>query len=756
VGDQIQKYFDLADTDPDRAVPCFVNIWENQGSLTTRALALQGLGRAAQHGHVKQALADWEVLKDIAKEVKGKGEVSSDLTRWAAAKALEDIGYSLKDLQHLEGGGFTESLDRIRREIRDRKLVEINRIQRLNTRGETTAEYERNLEFWVYGPVEELFAGNDHSPNYQELVKDVISELHGRGVYLGLRSSNRIVHGAALREAEIIFKESAEIEEFIYGLVEEFLYNSNHEVSLIHKATDLSKKLKTLSKLLSQEKDAKLLEVVLHHAQSHFIQSVDNQKFLYGYLEQFLIDRTHEVTLRIMAIEIITKASGLKKVETLSKLLLEDIPLQNVALRQIRLIFKESSQIEELLFETLDQFLNYNYEVSLKIDAAELVYTARNLNKKLTTLSKLLLEDTELRNLAVRLLTPYKQELARVDADAHTVLDALVFNYTLKTWQKPELQESKISQLETYLSSASQRQFKEVFPIISMHRSNSDDWNYEAERKYNKSVVWAEYLQWMQESAIEDNEKSDNALRREIKKLVYKDLTISELETNLSSAIQYQREISAIFTSAIDAAESLGEKYGKSASLVTGCLQNKHEDVIKATDEKSTHPLREQIKELVHIQNTIKNYQSFFKKIPYRIKSIDSNLYRKIKNISGFTSSEHYKKIDTYNDCIQTFHELESVSHHIFRELSDKRSEVRSQQSKEEAGLHELGNNGCLVIIALIFMLSILRDILIILFIMIGLIVLGYILLRSNLNNKEKLLDALTDDLLKLPHWWQK
>ncbi|TAE68594.1 MAG: hypothetical protein EAZ86_12775 [Oscillatoriales cyanobacterium] len=767
VGEQIQAFFDFAETDPDRAVPFFVNIWETQASLTTRALALQGLGVAAKHYRVKEAFADWDVLKDIAKEVKGKGEVSNDLTRWAAASALEAIGYSRQSLENLQGGGFTEPLDRIRREIRDRKFIEINRIPRLNSRGETTAEYERHLEFWIYGPADELLNDRDRSLNYQDLVGDVISKLHGRGVYLGLISPNSIVQGAALRQAGLIFKESAQIEKFIYGLLEEFLYNSNHEVSLritatkiIHTATDLSKKLKTLSKLLSQEKDAKLLEVVLHHAQSLFMESVDNQKFIYGYLEQFLIDRTHEVSVRIMAIEIITKASGLKKVETLSKLLLEDIPLQNVALRQIRLIFKESSQIEELLFETLDQFLNYNYEVSLKIDAAELVYTARNLNKKLTTVSKLLLEDTELRNLAVRLLTPYKQELARVNADAYTVLDALVFNYTLKTWQKPELQESKISQLATYLSSASQRQYKEIFPIISMPRTNSGDWNYESAVKYSKSVVWAEYLQWMQESAIEDNEKSDNPLRMEIKKLVYKDLTISQLETNLSSAIQYQREISAIFTSAIGAAESLGEKYRKSASLLTGCLQNKHEDVIKATDEKSTHPLREQIKELVHIQNSIKKYQSFLKRIPYRIKSIDSNLYRKIKNFSGFASLEHPKKIDTYNDCFQTFDELDSLRDQVFFESLDKRSEVWSQQSEQEDALNKLVNNGCLVIIALIFMLLIFmlifRDILIILFIMIGLIVLGYKLLISHLNNKQKLIEALTDDLCDLPRWWEK
>ena len=170
VGEQIQAFFDFAENNPDRAVPFFVNIWETQASLTTRALALQGLGVAAKHYHVKEAFADWDVLKDIAKEVKGKGEVSNDLTRWAAASALEAIGYSQQSLQHLEGGGFTEPLDRIRREIRDRKLIEINRIPRLNSRGETTAEYERHLEFWIYGPADELLNDNDRSLNYQNLI----------------------------------------------------------------------------------------------------------------------------------------------------------------------------------------------------------------------------------------------------------------------------------------------------------------------------------------------------------------------------------------------------------------------------------------------------------------------------------------------------------------------------------------------------------------------------------------------------------
>ncbi|WP_293340178.1 hypothetical protein [Microcoleus sp. CAWBG58] len=55
VGEQIQAFFDYAEKNPDRAVPFFVNIWETQASLTTRALALQGLGVAAKHDRVVES-----------------------------------------------------------------------------------------------------------------------------------------------------------------------------------------------------------------------------------------------------------------------------------------------------------------------------------------------------------------------------------------------------------------------------------------------------------------------------------------------------------------------------------------------------------------------------------------------------------------------------------------------------------------------------------------------------------------------------
>lgn len=115
-----------------------------------RALALQGLGRIGDP-HIKQALAacdteeDLQVLRDVANEVRGQGKVSSDLTRWAAAWAIENIGFPRNAIGHLQGGALTEPPRRIRNEIINRKLQEIHRIQILDSRNVVNYEYERKL-----------------------------------------------------------------------------------------------------------------------------------------------------------------------------------------------------------------------------------------------------------------------------------------------------------------------------------------------------------------------------------------------------------------------------------------------------------------------------------------------------------------------------------------------------------------------------------------------------------------------------------
>lgn len=568
---------------------------------------------AAKHYRVKEAFADWDVLKDIAKEVKGKGEVSNDLTRWAAASALEAIGYSQQSLQHLEGGGFTEPLDRIRREIRDRKLTEINRIQRLNTRGETTAEYQRNLEFWLYGPVEELFAGNDRSPNYQELVKDVIRELHGRGVYLGLISPNSIVQGAALRQAELIFKESAEIEDFIYGLLEEFLDNSNHETSLrihaaeiINTATDVNRRLKNLSKLLLEERNPKLHEVALRQAQQAFHHYAED--FIYGLLEAFLD--------------------------------------------------------------------NSNNEIALRIYAAEIINTTTDLSRRLKTLSQLLLEKIELRNAAVRLLTPYKHDLTRLEPDADTILKALVFSYSLNTLQKPQLQ----------------------------------------------------------------------------------DLTISQLETYVSSASQYHREISAIFTSAIPASESLARRYGRNSSVVKQFLENKQDEYLSPL-ESWIQILRNQISETETDNTKVQSNQALINKtidfmcelseteysyrsdLPFPIPKKVCILDQKI--VLSSTDSH------TYNQNCQIQRDLKSINFYLLKFLKEKEKKDIESHKCEFNFVHLLSG---LIMSFWSYSAVLLPPLLIPLLIVVGIA----ILLIKNRQKEEKKLKYLQSIIHKLNTQWKE
>ena len=174
--------------------------------------------------------------------------------------------------------------------------------------------------------------------------------------------------------------------------------------------------------------------------------------------------------MRINAAEIINTSTDVnRRLKTLSKLLLEERnpKFHEVGLRQAQSAFHHYA--EDFIYGLLEKFLdNSNNEIALRINAAEIINTTTDLSRRLKTLSQLLLEkNIELRNVAVRLLTPYKHDLTRVEPDADTILKALVFiySYSLNTLQKPQLQDLTISQLETYFSSASQehRGISEIF-----------------------------------------------------------------------------------------------------------------------------------------------------------------------------------------------------------------------------------------------------------------------------------------------------
>ena len=207
-GDQIEMFLAIAEGQPETAITSFSTVVRNLTSPPIKALALQGFGKISQP--YKQALAlctskeSQELLKLLCSEIRNR---SSDLTTWAAAEALREMGFSLDNIQHPQGGNLSEPPRRIQNEILEHKIQEINRIQRLNSRGKFTADYERFLEFWIYGPISEFLNHNLNTSNYLDIVKDILHLTQVRGVQLGLNSDNSEVQDESFDKIKSIFKQ---------------------------------------------------------------------------------------------------------------------------------------------------------------------------------------------------------------------------------------------------------------------------------------------------------------------------------------------------------------------------------------------------------------------------------------------------------------------------------------------------------------------------------------------------------------------
>jgi len=209
-GDQIEMFLTIAEGQPETAITSFSTVVRNLNSPPIRALALQGFGKISQP--YKQALAlcaskeSQELLKLLCNEINNR---SSELTTWAAAEALKEMGFSLDNIQHPQGGNLSEPPRRIQNEILDQKIQEINRIQRLNSQGQFTAKYERFLEFWIYGPIIQFFEESFTSQRYIEIAGDILHVTQVRGIQLGLNSSNKKVQELSLDRAKDVFNQYA-------------------------------------------------------------------------------------------------------------------------------------------------------------------------------------------------------------------------------------------------------------------------------------------------------------------------------------------------------------------------------------------------------------------------------------------------------------------------------------------------------------------------------------------------------------------
>lgn len=397
-GEKVELFFAVAENLPEVAVSAFAEILETKASPSMRALALQGLGRI-RDPQIKQALAacdteeDLQVLRDVANEVKGKGEVTSDLTRWAAAWAIENIGFPWDAIEHLQGGALTDPPYRIRNEIINRKLQEINRIQQRDSRNEFTPEYERNLEFWLYGPTEELFREKSTSGQYQTLVGDVIYCLNVRGIELAIDKDRGFLKG------------------------------------------------------VDEEKRRSLQEQALRIAGSKFAKFTEfEQKRAYETIGYFLDNSfNNDIPLRKLAAQAIKQAGSWLSPSIRARSFVICEQWQQVAAIGEPAV----PHLEEVIERTLRLTASENEMINQQIKAVEALGQIQfaDFSEQIKKLAKVLLRpEDQVRKAAARLLEPHKG----VDRNIANLVEALLFEYSL---DKPDLKDSTVPQMDERLSS---------------------------------------------------------------------------------------------------------------------------------------------------------------------------------------------------------------------------------------------------------------------------------------------------------------
>ncbi|KOR34560.1 hypothetical protein AM228_23340 [Planktothricoides sp. SR001] len=665
-GEKVELFFAVAENQPEVAVPAFVEILETQAKQPIRALALQGLGRI-RDPHIKQALAacdteeDLQVLRDVANEVKGKGEVSGDLTRWAAAWAIENIGFSQDAIPHLEGGALTEPPYRIRNEIIGRKLQEIGRIQILDSRNEVTPEYEINLEFWLYGPTEELFRANFNLPQYQTLVGDVIYFLNVRGIELAIdkdrsflqiddERKRRWLQEQALRIAGSKFAEFTEFEQKrAYKTIEDkdFLSNDyNQDIPLRNLAAQAIKQagswldpsIRSRSFVICEEweKAVAIGEPALAHLQEvierklklttsenelrqHQIKALETILAIFDKNYTEISASNHQIVDCLLLTEFLSnnynnniswRKSAAQAIKQAGSWLYPSIRARSFVIceqwQQVAAIGEPAvSHLEEVIERNLRLAASEDEIINQQIKAVETINQIQfaELSEKIKKLVKVLLlcPEEQVRKATARLLEPHKGVVPNIA----NLVDALLFEYTL---EKPEL----------------------------------------------------------------------------------KDLTVPQMDERLSSCREKESVIATTFANAIAEANSLARTYSKSTSAAQEFLQNKQEAYLSDIRGWITQ-LEKQIAETSRYQKKIKYYQESLKDALSEIRGIDSELYKELMAVPKQTAlnSTEYQ---TYNQCQNLSPDLEYIKSQFVPKINQGQAKL-NKKSKErfEAGLWGMG-----------------------------------------------------------------
>ena len=386
----------MAESNPDVASSAFINVLKYEASPPIRALALQGIAKIAPV-LTKQDLASGEseyslaLLQCLSSEVAGTKQPTGDLTLWAVAWAIEQLGFSPDKMEHWMGGTTLDILRRIRHQIIHKKLEEINNIHRFDGTGQFTPAYETYLEFWLYGPTEELLRAHIYSSKYIGVVKDVLNSLQVRGIEIALDSPNRIVQKEALFLAQEIFLESWETQQKLYHSLKYFLLEDYYD------------------------------DVYLRQLAAEPISKAGSWLDISQVAKAAIICQNWQQVIAI----------GEPSVATLEKAIAGNILLADI------------SNDREII----------NCQIKAVETIGKIKFA--HLTTKLQVLSKILLHpEEEVRNAAVILLIPHRSQLSRLEKDASNLLQAILFEYQLNKPELRDLtipeMEKLISEADKY------------------------------------------------------------------------------------------------------------------------------------------------------------------------------------------------------------------------------------------------------------------------------------------------------------------
>jgi len=153
---------------------------------------------------------------------------ATQLIRWSAAKTINCIWFDEEWLRqnkpyyiNAQFNINNTRIDRIEKQITEQEVEKLSRLQNKdrysNTdRLEFSEDYQKYLEFWVYGPSSVLFELPSKSDKYDDLIKDeyssliqdVLDQLEPRGIKLGIDSRVTDHIERSLKLAKTLFKKT--------------------------------------------------------------------------------------------------------------------------------------------------------------------------------------------------------------------------------------------------------------------------------------------------------------------------------------------------------------------------------------------------------------------------------------------------------------------------------------------------------------------------------------------------------------------